>query len=113
MGSIIAFLILAGIIWFWLDSTRTKELASYAAAQACKEMGVQFLDQTVSLEKLKRSRNHQGRFTFLRIYKFDFSVHGDQRFHGRAKMLGQKLLQMQLDKPEGLIIENDISQADH
>ena len=107
MGNIIALLILAGIIWFWFDSTRTKELAAHAAEKACKEMSVQFLDQTVSLEKLKRSRNHQGRLTFLRIYGFDFSIHGDQRFHGRAKMLGQKLLQVQLDRPEGLVIEDE------
>lgn len=107
MGSIIALLFLAGIIWFWLDSTKTKELASQAAAKACREMGVQFLDQTVSLEKLKRSRNQQGRFAFLRIYVFDFSIQGDQRFQGRAKMLGERLLQVQLDKPEGLIIEDE------
>ena len=107
MGNIIALLILAGIIWFWFDSIRTKEIASYAAAKACKEMSVQFLDQTVSLEKLKPARSYQGRFTLLRIYCFDFSIHGDQRFQGRAKMLGQKLLQVQLDKPDGLIIEDD------
>ncbi len=107
MGSIIALLILSGVIWFWLDSIKTKELASQAAAKACVDMGVQFLDQTVSLEKLKRSRNHRGHFTFLRIYCFDFSTRGDQRYQGRAKMLGQKLLQVQLDKPEGLIIENE------
>lgn len=107
MGNIIALLILASIIWFWFDSTRTKEIASYAAAKACKEMRVQFLDQTVSLEKIKPARDYQGRLTFLRIYRFDFSIHGDQRFQGRAKMLGQKLLQVQLDKPDGLIIEDD------
>lgn len=107
MGSIIALLSLAGIIWFWFDSIKTKEIASHAAAKACSNIGVQFLDQTVSLEKLKRSRNKQGRLTFLRIYVFDFSIQGDQRFQGRAKMLGQRLIQIQLDKPEGLIIEDE------
>ena len=106
MGSIITLLILAGIIWFWLDSIKTKELASQAAAKACKAMDVQFLDQTVSLETLKTARNAQGRLTLLRLYQFEFSIRGDKRYQGKAKMLGQKLLQIQLDKPEGLVIDD-------
>lgn len=107
MGSFIALLILGGFVWFWFDSTKAKESASRSAAIACIEIGVQFLDQTVSLEKIKPSRNQKGQFSLLRIYTFDFSIRGDQRFQGRAKMLGSKLLQMQLEKPEGLIIDED------
>ena len=106
MGSIIILLILAGIIWFWLDSIKTKELASQAAAKVCISMGVQFLDQTVSLEHLKTARNAQGRLSLFRLYQFEFSTRGDKRYQGKVKVLGQQLLQIQLNKPEGLIIDD-------
>ncbi len=104
----INFLILLSfglLAWFWQDSLRTRERAIRAAAQACKEIGAQLLDQTVSLESIKPARNRRGRLTFKRIYSFDFSVAGYERRRGRAIMAGQVLEQMQIDEPEGTIID--------
>jgi len=111
MGTIIALFVLAGIIWFWLDSIKTKELAVSAAYQACYGMQVQFLDQTVSLAKLKLLRNAQGRMILQRIYHFDFSISGEpsiaiQRYHGQVIMQSQSVQHIHLDKPEGLIISS-------
>jgi len=116
MGTIIALFILAGIIWFWLDSIKTKEVAIDASGQACREMQVQFLDQTVSLAKLKPIRNHQGRLSLQRIYHFDFSIPSEpsiaiQRHHGQAIMRGQQVQHIHLDKPEGLIISSQDNEA--
>lgn len=104
----INFLILLGfglLAWFWQDSLRTRERAIRAAAQACKEIGAQLLDQTVSLESIKPARNRRGHLIFKRIYGFDFSVAGYERRRGRAIMAGQVLEQMQIDEPEGTIID--------
>lgn len=104
----INFLILLAfglLVWFWQDSLRTRERAIRAAAQACKEIGAQLLDQTVSLENIKPARNKRGRMVFKRIYGFDFSVAGYERRRGRAIMAGQTLEQMQIDEQEGTIIE--------
>lgn len=116
MGTIIALFLLASVIWFWFDSIKTKELAVYAAGQACREMQVQFLDQTVSLAKLKPVRNPQGRLSLKRIYHFDFSIPGEpsiaiQRYHGQAIMHGQNVQHIHLDKPEGLIISSQENNA--
>ena len=105
MSTIIALLILAGIIWFWLDSIKTKELATQAASKTCQDMQVQFLDQTVSLAKLKPVRNQRGRLILQRVYHFDFTVQGQQRYQGQTIMRGQLVQHIHLEKPDGLIIE--------
>jgi nitrate reductase beta subunit len=105
MGTLITLLILAGIVWFWLDSTRTKEIAVQASAQACREIGVQWLDQTVSIGKIKPVRNAKGRLILMRIYEFDFTLDGTERLQGRAVMYGQTVKQIHLDKPDGMVIE--------
>lgn len=106
MSSIILILLLVAIVWFWLDSAKSKEIATKSAVAACQEVGVQLLDQTVSLEKLKLKRNARGNITFLRIYRFDFSMQGTERLEGRTMMLGQTVKQIHLDRPDGTVIED-------
>ena len=84
---------------------KSREKAIIAAQRACKEIGVQLLDQTVSLQNIKPVRNSRGRLTFQRIYEFDFSIEGTERRQGRAVMLGQWLKQVQLDNDQGVMIE--------
>jgi hypothetical protein len=108
MNSIIALIIIAGLIFFWIDSMNAREKAIHAAIKACQDINVQFLDQTVALKTLKPIRNTHGRLTLRRIYTFDFSIHGNERKQGRAIMLGQNLKQVQLDHEEGMIIDDNI-----
>ncbi len=102
-------LLLLGVIglgaWFWLDSMNAKEKAVEAAIRACKQINVQFLDQTVALESLKPARNNQGHLVARRIYAFEYSVQGVERRSGRAIMRGQVLEQVQLDTDDGTTIE--------
>lgn len=102
MNSLLILLACGLIVWFWQDSLRTRERAVQAAAQACKEINAQLLDQTVSLESIKPARSKYGRMTFKRIYGFDFSVAGYERRRGRAFMVGQRLEQVQIDEVEGM-----------
>ncbi|MGV6808363.1 MAG: DUF3301 domain-containing protein [bacterium] len=105
MDAIIPFLVLGGIVWFWLDAMKTKEIATQAAWQACRELGVQLLDQTVSVTKMRLRRNHRGRLVLMRIYRFDFSLEGVERLQGRAILYGKIVKQIHLDQPDGMIIE--------
>lgn len=102
-------LLLLGVIglgiWFWLDSMNAREKAIVAAARACKQIDVQFLDQTVALESMKPARSSQGHLVWRRIYAFEYSVQGVERRNGRAVMRGQVLEQVQLDTDEGTTIE--------
>lgn len=105
MTNLIILLLLGLAVWFWYDSLRTRERAIRAAAQACREIGAQLLDQTVSLENLKPTRNKRGSMALRRIYGFDFTVAGYERRRGRAIMLGQVLEQVQIDEVEGTTID--------
>ncbi|MEZ5448844.1 MAG: DUF3301 domain-containing protein [Thiolinea sp.] len=105
MNSLIFLGLLGVLAWFWQDSLRSRERAIQAAAQACREMGAQLLDQTVSLESLKPARTARGRLILRRIYGFDFSIAGYERRRGRAFMLGRKLEQLQIDTEGGTTIE--------
>lgn len=92
-------------IWFWIDSMNAQERAVAAAVRACRELDVQFLDQTVALESMKPARSRQGHLVWRRIYGFDFSAQGVERRHGRAILRGRVLEQVQLDQEEGTTIE--------
>ena len=105
MGNLVWLGLLALGIWFWVDSMNAKERAVAVAMRACREIAVQFLDQTAALESLKPTRNAEGRVVLRRIYGFEFSVAGVERRHGRAIMRGQGLEQVQLDTDQGTTIE--------
>lgn len=105
MGNFLLLVALGLAVWFWIDTLRTRERAIFAAGRACKELGAQLLDQTVSLESIKPMRSKRGRLMFRRIYGFDFSIAGYERRRGRAFMAGQALEQVQIDAEQGTTID--------
>ena len=54
---------------------------------------------------LKPGRNFSGNFAFHRHYYFEFSLNGHDRFNGSAFLIGQKLESIQLNHPDGIIIQ--------
>ena len=92
-------------IWFWVDSMNAKERAVAVAIRACREIDVQFLDQTVALESMKPARNTHGHLVWRRIYSFEYSANGVERQQGRAILRGRVLEQVQVDREEGTTIE--------
>ena len=92
-------------IWFWVDSMNAKERAVTVAVRACREIDVQFLDQTVALESMKPVRNAHGHLVWRRIYSFEYSANGVERRQGRAILRGRVLEQVQVDREEGTTIE--------
>jgi hypothetical protein len=93
------FLLALGlIIWFWRESLRVRESATRIGRQACKSYGVQFLDQTVALQRL-RLRWSNG-LHLLRTYQFDYSLEGEGRRTGYLVMQGNQHLSLHLNLPE-------------
>ncbi len=108
MGEIIFLLLLALAIWFWQDTLRARETAVSQARRYCKDINYQFLDETVALVSLKPRRNFSGSFAFHRYYHFEFSLDGHDRYSGTAYLIGHQLQSIQLDHPDGIIIEDKI-----
>jgi hypothetical protein len=91
---LVAFALLA---WYWIDRMRSQELARAAGKKACKFAGVQLLDDTVELTRLRIRRDHAGQPRFYREFRFEFTDDGDVRYRGAIAMLGQQVLDIVLE----------------
>lgn len=97
MPDLIAFALLLAALWFWWDSSRARECAVMAAARACGRDGVQFLDQSVAMRRLRLARDGRGRMRIARLYTFDFSPDGSQRRPGFVVVMAGRVRELQLD----------------
>lgn len=77
--------------WYWLSSTRVRELAIAAARRSTQNADVQLLDQSVALARVSMSRDSDGRWRLWRQYRFEYSRDGAMREIGHIIMLGQIL----------------------
>ncbi len=89
--------------WFWVDSMRAREVALEAGRRACDAEGVQFLDWTVVVVKIRIGRSGDGRLRLRRIYEFEFSDTGNNRLRGSITLLGTQLIALYLAPKEGAV----------
>jgi hypothetical protein len=101
MKSLLLLIAVVAVVWFWMDSLRARERALRAGSKACRQLNMQFLDQTVSLARFKLRRNHAGRIRVQRTYRFEFSDDGVNRWPGRVAVFDGKVESIQLDHPDG------------
>ncbi|MDZ7753106.1 MAG: DUF3301 domain-containing protein [Gammaproteobacteria bacterium] len=104
MDILVALAIVGLVLWFWSDSLRCREVALMASERACREMGVQLLDQTVALSGMRLRRNEAGRLSLLRIFGFEFTVDGVSRLQARVIILGRRIDLVHMDFPDGATI---------
>lgn len=104
MDILLALAVIGLVIWFWQDSLRCRELALVAGQRACRETGVQLLDQTVAVRAVRLRRNPAGRLSLLRVFGFEFSRDGVARLEGRVVIFGRQVDLVQMDFPEGSTI---------
>jgi len=83
---------------YWLDGMRSKEQARAAGKRACDDTGAQFLDDTVVLTRVRLKRLPTGTLAFRREYRFEFSVSGAVRQHGRVVVHGGRALDLEMDR---------------
>jgi hypothetical protein len=97
MSEILMLASLAGAIWLWVDSMRSRERALAASRRACAEVNAQLLDETVALAKLRLCRTSRGTMALCRVYEFDFTLDGENRRGGLVVMRGQLIEDLVLD----------------
>lgn len=93
-------LLIGGIIflfWLWRNSMMSRELSLKVSKKACLNMGVQLLDDTVSLSKVKLCRNRSGTMSLCRQYTFEFTQSGEARYLGRIFLQGLLIEDVVLD----------------
>lgn len=104
MTALWMLLLIGGLILFWVDSLRARERAVAVCANACRQMEVQFLDQTVAISRLGLGRGGRGWLSLRRTYGFEFSTDGTDRWKGRAVLLGKRVESVQMEGAEGVTI---------
>ncbi|MBF0218858.1 MAG: DUF3301 domain-containing protein [Gammaproteobacteria bacterium] len=95
--------LLAGVIWFWQNSVKAKELANIGAKMRCDFRGLLFLDQSVALLRLKMRRNLKGQMVFERHYQFEFSRSGDDRLTGDIVICEGKVVHFFLSETDDIV----------
>lgn len=91
-----ALVLLGAFAWFWMDSLKAREVALAAARQACDGEGLQLLDDTVAVERLRPGRNDDGRLVLRRDYVFEYSRDGADRHRGMLTLHGRDLTLLDL-----------------
>ena len=85
------FACLAVAGWFFYEGMRVRELALRAGRDYCRNIGVQFLDETVSRQRVGFARDASGTLRVRRSYVFEFTSDGERRYTGEIVMLGARV----------------------
>ena len=105
--ALLALILIAATAWFWSDSLRARENMTATCARICRDMQLQFLDETVALARLHPARGPNGNLTWRRLYVFEFSESGADRWKGRAQLIGRRVESVHLENPQGITILGD------
>lgn len=79
------------VLLWWRASVEARDRANAAALQACERDGVQMLDGTVSFQRLRPTRDAEGRLAFRRTYVFDYTDDGQSRRQGFVILHGHEV----------------------
>lgn len=77
--------------WIWLDGIKAREIAVAAGQQAAEKYGLQFLDESVAMTRLRAGRNSYGRMQLKRTYGFEVSDTGTERLACSVTLLGKRI----------------------
>jgi len=94
--TLLAVAVIAGG-WLLYEALRAREAAIRVTRDACRQQGLQLLDDTVHGTRLRFARDGEGIVRVRRTFEFDFSEDGIHRRSGRVVMLGSRLETLQLE----------------
>lgn len=96
--TLIALLAIASLVWAWMDVLRAREFAIAHGHRLCAEAGLQLLDQSVAVRRV-RLVWRDGLPSLLRRYAFEVSVDGSDRRPGHLELVGHHLAGWSLPLP--------------
>jgi hypothetical protein len=105
-------IILIGVVClaylYWFNAQKAREIALRAAMDHCLEMEVQMLDGYVALNGIWLKRDNAGKILLHRLFLFEFSSTGNERYNGTVLMRAAGLSQfiwnpIELTSPESFM----------
>jgi hypothetical protein len=89
-GLLTMVIVAAAVLWFWQDSLAARESANAAAMEACRRLGLQFLDGTVAFARVALVREN-GWLKLRRTYVFDYTATSIERRQGFVLLIGRRV----------------------
>lgn len=86
------FLLLAALLWLWMDSLKAREACLRESRAACAAEGLLLLDDTVAVDSIRPARDDEGRLRLKRVYRFEYSDTGNNRRTGAVTLLGDRVV---------------------
>jgi hypothetical protein len=105
LSNLLLLLLLGSIVGLWLKLSAARELAMLEARRLCLKHGLQLLDETVGMRRI-RLRRANGLSRIERCYAFDVSIDGDDRQPGRLWMIGNAVTSVSLPTTEAAPVES-------
>lgn len=97
-AELFVLILLCLLAWFWLDSIKVRELGVKAARESCLREGVQLLDDTVAFRSLRPARDDNGQVLLQRVYDFEYSGNGNDRYRGSVMLLGREVVMLDVSE---------------
>lgn len=94
-SNLLLLLVLVATVGLWLKLSVARERAVQEARRQCELHGLQLLDETVGLQRLRLCRAN-GLRRVERCYGFEVSIDGRDRAPGRLWMIGDSLSSLSL-----------------
>ncbi|MDD4904983.1 MAG: DUF3301 domain-containing protein [Methylobacter tundripaludum] len=97
LNDLILIALLLGAYLYWFNGQQVKEVALKAVRANCLNLEVQMLDEYVALNSSRLKRDQAGKMRVRRIFLFEFSSTGNERYNGVCIMLGRRVESIQME----------------
>jgi hypothetical protein len=91
---------IAAIAVWWYHALRLRERAIAHARDLCERHGLQLLDDSVALHRVRMGWRH-GALRVTREYRFDTSLGGNDRRAASITLLGERIVASSVPEREG------------
>ena len=95
LSDLFLLFVVGAVVLFWYQGLQVREHALRAVESYCNKLGLQLLDQNVSLRRFWLRRDDKGHLKAWRRYNFEFTTTGDERYSGQVSLLGNRLEDIQ------------------
>jgi hypothetical protein len=99
LSNLLLLLLLGSVVGLWMKLSVARERAMHEARRLCLQHGLQLLDETVGMRRI-RLRRANGLRRIERCYAFDVSIDGHDRQPGRLWMIGNAVTSVSLPTTE-------------
>ncbi|GAA3973166.1 DUF3301 domain-containing protein [Allohahella marinimesophila] len=84
-------------VGIWWQGLRIRERALALVRQRCEQLDLQLLDQSIAFRSIKLRRHGSLGFGLQRVYGFEFSSTGLERYRGEITMVGLRQADIRMD----------------